>query len=215
MEQTRVVLIRHGEAQSAVEQRVGGHSGCNGLSDLGRRQAEALRDRLARSGELRDVTALYSSVLPRAVETARIIAPSLGDPDLVQDCELCELHPGDEVDGMRWDDVRQQFDLRYSTWHPWVAGAESWAEFVARVGRALTRLASEHAGGSIAVACHGGIVDSSFSVLGHAPLFRGFELLTMNTSITEWVCEGDPGSWPPPRWRLIRYNDAAHLVDVD
>ena len=66
MSTTRIVLVRHGEAQSHVEGVVGGRQGCSGLSDLGRRQAEALRDRLDRTGELGEVAALYASTLPRA-----------------------------------------------------------------------------------------------------------------------------------------------------
>jgi probable phosphoglycerate mutase len=36
------------------------------------------------------------------------------------------------------------------------------------------------------------------------PLTGTFELSTLNTSLTELVRNA-------PRWRLIRYNDAAHL----
>jgi broad specificity phosphatase PhoE len=56
---------------------------------------------LSATGELGRVDALLASILPRAVETAELIAPALGlDPDSVdQDCDLCELHPG-ECDGM-------------------------------------------------------------------------------------------------------------------
>ena len=64
---SRVVLLRHGEAQCNLNRVVGGRTGCTGLSDLGRRQVAALADRLYESGELRRATALYASVLPRAV----------------------------------------------------------------------------------------------------------------------------------------------------
>src|SRR4029453_8022392 len=93
-EPTRVVLIRHGEAQVAVDQIVGGHEGCTGLSELGRRQAEALRDRLAGTDELAAATALSASILPRAIETAEIIAPAFGDLKVETHCDLCEIHPG-------------------------------------------------------------------------------------------------------------------------
>ena len=49
---TRLFLIRHGESVAQVEQVVMGHDQCRGLSPLGRRQAEALRDRLSRTGEI-------------------------------------------------------------------------------------------------------------------------------------------------------------------
>ena len=44
--ETRIVLVRHGESLAQERRVVGGH-GCTGLSDLGVRQVEALRDRLA------------------------------------------------------------------------------------------------------------------------------------------------------------------------
>src|SRR5262245_26197494 len=64
--ETRIVLIRHGEARAGVSGIIGGPKGDTGLTDLGRSQAELLRDRLARTGELQpDV--LLASVLPRAI----------------------------------------------------------------------------------------------------------------------------------------------------
>ena len=207
---TRLVLIRHGESQVTVDQIVGGHQGCTGLSDEGRSQAKRLRERLERTGELADTAALYASVLPRAIETAEIIAPALGTGslDVQQDCGVCEIHPG-EADGLTWEQFRERFGVpsflpadRYRSWAP---GAESWAEFVARVGTTLVDIATRHAGETVVVACHGGVIESSFVALGGLPIARPFDLLATNTSVTEWV-EGAEG-----RWRLARYNDAAHL----
>src|SRR5688572_16088982 len=113
---TRLVLVRHGEAQAYLDNVVAGEKGCKGLSDLGRRQAETLRNRLERTGELAGTTALYASILPRAVETASVIAPALGGHDIVEDCDLCELHPG-EADGMTWDDFRERFPFP-EPWDP-------------------------------------------------------------------------------------------------
>ena len=55
----------------------GGPIGCQGLTELGRRQVTSLRDRLALTGELAGADALYASVLPRAIETAELLAPAL------------------------------------------------------------------------------------------------------------------------------------------
>ena len=100
---THLVLVRHGEADCNAQGIVGGHRGCTGLSPLGVAQAEALRARWESSGEMREASAFYASVLPRAIETAEIIAPALGDLALTTDCDLCELHPG-ESDGMTWEE---------------------------------------------------------------------------------------------------------------
>ena len=61
MEGTRIVLVRHGESRAQELGILGGHDGCQGLSDVGREQVGRLRDRLAATGELSEATALYAS----------------------------------------------------------------------------------------------------------------------------------------------------------
>lgn len=75
------MLVRHGESRATIEKFFGGPRSCTGLTDTGRRQAEALRDRLM-AGRDFQATALYSSKHSRAVETAQIIAPALGSLSL-------------------------------------------------------------------------------------------------------------------------------------
>ncbi len=207
---TRLVLLRHGESRATVERVVGGERGCSGLTDLGRRQAEALRDRLARTGELR-ADVLMASTLPRAIETAEIIAPALGVEEIVRDCELCELHPG-ECDTLSWDDYQERYgvDMQAHPYEPISPGGESLAEFNVRVGRALSRVAQDHEGRTVVVAAHGGVVMASMVAFLGLPAQRPLlaDLWVTNTSITEWQCHDG-------RWRLLRYNDAAHLADLD
>src|SRR4051794_21904722 len=108
---TRLVLIRHGLSQCTVDSIVGGIKGCTGLAPEGRRQAELLRDRLVRTQELVDADVVYTSVLPRAIETAEIIAPGLGavgESPAKQDAELSELEPG-EADGLTWAEYSQRY----------------------------------------------------------------------------------------------------------
>jgi probable phosphoglycerate mutase len=212
---TRLVLIRHGESRATVEQVAGGARGCRGLTPLGLRQAEALRDRVASTGELAGATALLASTLPRAIETAQVLAPVLELP-VVTDVDLCEMHPG-AGDGMTWEEWRRRFG-EFSTaaepYRPQAPGGESFAEFQLRVGRTLHRLVAEHVGGLVVAASHGGIIEGSLRVgLGLVwPGTSGALGLPANTSLTEWFCTSDAGH--PPRWQLARYNDAAHLAAV-
>jgi probable phosphoglycerate mutase len=199
-----------------VDAVVGGHEGCRGLSDLGRRQAEALRDRLAATGELR-ADALLASVLPRAIETAEILAPALGDLPVAQDCDLCEQHPG-EGDGLTWTEWEERYQpegWRFDPYAPVAPGSESTAEFQARVGRALRKVVQEHEGRTVVVACHGGVVESAMVAFLGLPFLGTLRPLhnVENTSITEWVVDGDGDR--PPTWRLVRFNDAAHLAGID
>jgi len=146
MATTRIVLVRHGEAQSHVEGIIGGRTGCTGLSELGRRQAEALRERWARTGEVGDVAALYASTLPRASETARIIAPAVGDPEVVEVDDLREFDMGPEGDALTWEEVEERFPTPevWTPFHHHVPGSETWASFGARVGGALDEIARRH-----------------------------------------------------------------------
>ena len=102
MSNTRLVLIRHGESRATVERFLGGSRTCTGLTDFGRLQVQALRDRLITG---RDVaaTVLMSSNFPRAVETAQILAPALGSMPIGIDAGWGEHDPGPDLDGMSYD----------------------------------------------------------------------------------------------------------------
>ena len=103
---SRLLLVRHGESLAQAEGFVGGPRGCKGLSEKGRRQVEALRDRWRHRAPEADV--LVSSTLPRAVETAEILNEVLGHPEIVRIEDLCEIRPG-ESDGMAWAAFEERF----------------------------------------------------------------------------------------------------------
>lgn len=205
---TRLVLVRHGEAACNVAGIVGGRSGCTGLSPVGVVEAEALRDRLVDSGELAGADAVYASILPRALETAAIVAPGLGGRAAVADCDLCELHPG-EADGLTWSEFVERYGGPNWDIDPdaeLAPGAESWTGFVRRVTTALTGKAAGHPGQLVVIFCHGGVVEASLeSFLSVSPDHGRLKLRTAHTSLTEWELV-------PDGWRLLRYNDAAHLA---
>lgn len=206
---TRLVLVRHGESEAQVGRIVGGPTGCNGLSPLGRRQVEALRERWAAHPPAADV--LLASTLPRARETAEILAPALDLP-VKTDADLQEMQPG-EADGSTWDDYTDRYgvDVTAHPYAPLSPGGESLAAFLLRVGTTLHRLVRDHSGETLVIACHGGIIDGSLSIFLGLPTQQvsSFTLRTVNSSITEWVATGD--SDRRLRWHLVRYNDAAHL----
>jgi probable phosphoglycerate mutase len=204
------LLVRHGAANAADTGVIAGIKGCTGLSELGRRQAEALRDRLATNPIPVDV--VQTSVLPRAIETAAIIAPALGGGPAVQDCDLCELHPG-ECDGMTWEQWRATYDVDpiRNLDEEMSPGGESVISFARRVIAALDRVLTDHAGRSIALVVHGGVISAAMlHLLGvdeeAVRLGRPFWFDPENTSLTQWTRDDDSG-----RWTLARYNDAAHL----
>jgi probable phosphoglycerate mutase len=208
----RLVLVRHGDAHAGFHGPIAGPTGCAGLTPLGRRQAEALRDHLAATGRVR-ADVLLASVLPRAIETAEIIAPGLGVELAGRDCDLCEVHTG-EADGVDWSDYNARFgsfDMEAEPDRPFAPGGDSWNGFHARVSRTLERLAREHAGDTAVVAvCHAGVIMASMRLLlGILDPATSAHLRPSNTGLTEWEHHEPSG-----RWLLRSYNEDVHLLDV-
>lgn len=205
---TRVLVVRHGESNVTVGRVIGGPETCTGLSDLGRQQAQRLRDRVER-GELPEIDELWASTMPRAMETATIINESLG-LDLQIEHEFEEFRPG-EADGMLFSDYIDKYgspDQMAEPFRVLSPGGESRASFFLRVGQAFDPFVEARAGKTIMVVCHGGVVDVLFRQLLGLDNQAPFQLWTTNTSVTEFITTAHG---PPRRWRLARYNDTAHL----
>jgi probable phosphoglycerate mutase len=207
---TRLVLIRHGESRVTVDRVIGGKRTCDGLSDLGRRQADALRRRLADSQEVVPDLMLASD-FPRAIETAELLAPAWGGPGIEVDPGFGEHDPGPDIDGLTFDEYIERYGIPDWTADPGAEvfpGGETVDAFHRRVVGALTATLERAAGRTTVVSCHGGVVDAVFRHLLGFRSVGGFELHTRNTSITEFVATATD------RWRLVRYNDAAHLAGL-
>ena len=204
---TSLVLIRHGESVGNATQAIHGPRMCGGLSDAGREQCERLAERLARTGELSGAV-LYASQFRRAQETAKLISPALGDPELVVDGGFGEIDWGVECDGLAFTEIVERFGM--PDWDgdpevPFIAGGESSADLTRRVTAAVDRVIARHPGRTIVVCTHGGAIDVAVRY-AFGVVDRGqFDLYTTNTSLTTLTHT----SWG--RWRIERYNDASHL----
>src|SRR5690242_16441618 len=86
---SELYLIRHADALPGAEEVVAGGYDDQALSELGRRQAEALAARMAAV----PLAAIYSSPLERAVRTARPTAERLG-LEILRDHALREVELG-------------------------------------------------------------------------------------------------------------------------
>lgn len=212
---TRLILVRHGESNVTVNRVIGGPRTCSGLSDLGRRQAAALAERWTARPEF-SADVLISSQYPRAHETATIIAPSLGiDVAAIErDAGFGEHDPGPVCDGMSYDEFTRQFrDVAVGWDHqdPFATtfpDGETIAAFQFRVGNAVRGVLDRHEGRTVVVACHGGVIDATLRLALKAPAMGAFEIHTVNTSVTELLLA------KPTTWRLVRYNDSAHLAGL-
>jgi probable phosphoglycerate mutase len=218
---TRLVLIRHGESQVTVNRVIGGHRTCSGLSDLGRQQAERLHDRLADTHEL-DGALLISSQFDRAIETAQIIGPAIAGADLLIDPGFGEHDPGPDLDGMSFASYVNEYGSPNWGGDPHFEvfpGGETIAQFHLRVGSTVSRTLLANANRTIVVSCHGGVVDAIFRQLLRTAPTGAFDLWTTNTSLTEFalsprLVDSAAQATGDPKWRLVRYNDAAHLAGL-
>jgi probable phosphoglycerate mutase len=204
--QTRLVLVRHGESRATVERFLGGPRSCTGLTDFGRQQAHALRERLLTGHDV-TATAIYASNFPRAIETASIVAPALGSLSVTVDSGWGEHDPGPDCDGMSYAEFIERFGTpKWDDLHANVfPGGETVGQFQDRVMETLQRTVRNNEGGTVLVSCHGGVIDSVLRHTLHMHPVGKFELSTINTSLTELLhIQGS-------KWRLVRYNDAAHL----
>lgn len=144
----RVYLIRHG-----LPDFPGGKRMCLGATDIPLGEA-GLQQAREMAAKLPPVTAVFSSPLTRAVQTAQAI----GAPTILND--LRELHAG-EWDGLTFDEIRVRYPDLYEArgQDPTIPlpGAEDDATGLARF-RSAMETAAELAPGDFAVVAHGGII---------------------------------------------------------
>jgi probable phosphoglycerate mutase len=200
------VLIRHGQSEWNREHRVQGQSG-TGLSDVGRRQAEATA---AWTAEAHPDAVLVASDLQRCRETAAPLAAALAS-DVTYDPEVRERRFG-RWEGMLLSEVEARDPDLWSRWRDGedvvgLVGGETGQELGVRAAAAFQRhLEDLDDGATLVMVTHGG------------PIWHGLHCLldlrpgtlggVGNTAVTEVGIDG--GS----RW-LETWNQTAHLpVDL-
>ncbi len=214
---THLYLIRHAQADGLTPGIAGSIVPNSGLSSLGIKQAECLRNRLATTGEIK-ADVLISSTLNRARETAEIIAPALNLPVILDD-EVQELDIGD-LEGLTGAEIEERFgffSLDHEPFRRLGSTGESWAEFTIRACCALDRITHKHAGKTIVIVTHGRFIDGSFIYFLGLNTLRQLPIVlnTQNTSITHWYQAHFPGyGRDDPQWCLNAYNDHTHLNSI-
>jgi broad specificity phosphatase PhoE len=218
-----VTLVRHGDPDWAP----GGGLSVNdpGLTPFGHRQAESLAGALART----PVDALYVSPYRRSRETAEPVAKATGcAPEVVEG--LAEI--GVAVAGLTQEEVDRYFQegsrrpLR-EHWAGW-PGAESFADFHARVTHALEALLARHGvvparehdftvwsvpepAPSIVIVAHGG---TNAVLLTHLLDVRPvpWEWLRFESQLAAYsVAEARPIGQRGSVWSLQNFNEVDHL----
>lgn len=163
-----VHLLRHGLVDNPRRIVYGRMRGWR-LSDAGRRQAEAAARRLRQ----RPIAAVYSSPLERALETAEVVASSIGVPVVVRE-DLTESGLAARWEGLSWRDVKS---ARRAEWQTYLERPlemrdvpEPLEALGARMERAVRDIAAAHAGQQVVAVSHGDPIKAAVLALTGADL---------------------------------------------
>jgi probable phosphoglycerate mutase len=198
------VLLRHGETALTPEKRFSG-SGDHELSEVGRRQAEAVAEALAARGTIQ---AIVSSPLKRCRQTAEAVAARVG-LDVRIDDGLRETDFG-AWEGLTFAEVRERYGDDLDAWlaspkaEP-TGGGESFATVARRVAATRDRLVREYQGRTVLVVTHVTPIKTLVRLAIGAPpesLFR-MELSAASVSAVAYYADGNASL------RLL--NDTGHL----
>jgi broad specificity phosphatase PhoE len=206
---THVVIIRHGQSQGNAEGRFGGHTDTP-LSARGTKQAEATAKALA----WEKFAAIYSSDLPRAIETASPLAKLVGIPLQTTDA-LRERSVG-VMEGLTFEEAAEQHPEQYQAllrrdFEHVLVGGESYRQTLDRASRQLDEAIEQHKGGRIALFAHTGtICILILHLMGalDAPDLKPVWISTANCGIARFDLRDDGFV------RVLTINDTRHLAGI-
>ncbi len=183
------------------------------LTPLGEKQAEALAARLPH--HLGSVDAIYCSTLRRSRGTAAPIARVYG-LDIQFDHRLREIG-NNRIDHSPYEEgcspPKSDWAAFWPSERPFVRvtiseGGESSMHFRIRVASFIEDLLEQHAGQTVIVVCHGGVMDAIFDYCFGIGPWRRCEVITHNTGVTHFEHIAVPGR---EVWRLYEHNSIEHL----
>jgi len=200
---TRICLVRHGETEWNAERRIQGQIDI-GLNENGVRQAAAAGRWLQGAG----IVALYSSDLKRAWTTAQAIGSALG---LVPQPapEMRERRYG-VFEGLTYAEAQQKFPAGYAAFEGRNAdygfeNGESLHAMFARVTGKLQEIAAAHAGQTVAIVLHGGVLDVINRFVRGNSLEMQRDFLIPNAGLN-WIATVDG------RWHIESWGETDHLA---
>jgi probable phosphoglycerate mutase len=212
-------LIRHGESQGNLEQRIQGWDD-SPLTDLGRQQARLVAQRLAQEAQLSEI---ISSPLRRAAETAELIGQALSLP-VRFDRRLNEYNFG-PLNGMTRQDIARDYPQVPLAWKAnefWelLPGEEGDPAFEARVKAAINQIVTEMAEETAAaVVTHGGTLNACLrTCLGIVDRgWRTFAFDNASVSLLQIQTSTRQASamdTTRTNYRILLLNDISHVKDI-
>jgi broad specificity phosphatase PhoE len=180
---TTFYLVRHG-ACADLGKKLWGRTAGICLNEEGKAQVQQLCE------QFRDValSAIYSSPLERALETAEAVARKAGR-DVIQNTAFNEIDFGDwtgkSFDELSGDERWQRFNNQRSVAQ--VPGGESFLDVQARVVAELERLSQRHSGGQVAVFSHADVIKAAVGYFAGTPIDQLQRIEILPCSVSEIV----------------------------
>lgn len=200
-----IYLTRHGETRYNCEHRIQGRVDAP-LTEKGRKQAEALRDRL---DEI-EIDKIYVSSLGRTRETASIINEKKRI-DLIEEPMLMERDFG-EWDGMNVPEISGIYGVS-TEWvfaHPLKyqpPGGERYEDFIKRVITIMDRLAMENQERDILLVTHGEVLRT---ILGY---LQGYDLVKTKPKESAQHASLTKIEYKDQKYKIVVQNDTKHLKE--
>lgn len=206
-------LVRHADALPDADEVIAGGYDAQALSALGRRQAEALGDRLRAIS----LAAIYTSPMARAIQTAGPTAISheleIQPVEELREIALGALEsdaPGgttpEEISALLRTRLREIATIAVSTgsWES-IPGTEPSALLRTRLTTAIDHIIASHPGERVLIVSHAGAINAYLAAL--LGISHDYFFPTANTSISVIRAQGE-------RRMLFSLNDIAHLIQA-
>ena len=203
---TELLIIRHGKTAWNIEGRLQGSQDIE-LHPIGVRQAEALAERL----QDETFTALYSSDLKRAAQTAECIARRTH--------HQVQFHRGLRernfgiFEGMTGAEIEAQYPeawVRFRRWDPdlVVPNGDSLRQYYEAAIACVEELARKHQDERIVLVTHGIFISSLLRHTLGIPFSTPSRYKGLNTSISRFFFENGT-------WTLMTFGDTNHLRTIE
>lgn len=177
------LFLRHGQARNNVERILAGRTTGYPLTDLGRKQAQNIADFLKPFS----ISAIYSSPVERAKQTATIVAKNLG-LDYEVDERLTEIDMGN-LSGMPYEEMFEKHGnifLKFYEGHPVIEenGIETFASIKKRVIDLVEHSSKKHSEEDVLFVTHMDPIKSMLSTVLQLKPESLYELIIRNASLT-------------------------------
>lgn len=204
---TTLLLIRHGESVANHERFFAGQFDAD-LHENGLLQARETAKFITKNYQ---VDKIYASDLKRAFKTAKALADLL-DMDIIPNRNLREINAG-KWDGKFFDELLVTYKESYTLWRTHIGfaacdGGESVRQLGKRIMDALTQIAKENDGKTVAIATHATPIRAMQSLVQTGGL-EEMENIPWPTNASVTVLR-----YSENNWELVMASEDAHLNEI-